>query len=313
MHSTQTFTVCFGFGAALLAVVALAKDESFLNRHAWPWIVAGVGCLMAAPSFMRLKHIQAEDFNERDSRVEASLRGGFRFVLPLVATVKTEEMAEAIEELLVKNFDKSVEDRSGGIFRVLACSGLSTIGFAPGDATTRHSGLRLYERLAEWQGSIEILLLDPCCFEARQRALLLGLNKDRYRLEIVRMLGQLGLLQRDHNPNLSVRLYRDAPIWKLVAAKDRMLVIPSVSVKPNPSGDLLFAHSDLYVIETNGSAVAGLHTGFNAVWKRRWRLGKEISPCLGGLGLEDDLSSEQKEGLLRLFPNSLSVAHDDLD
>jgi hypothetical protein len=92
---------------------------------------------------------------------------------------------------------------------------LSILG-AGGYETFGVKGAPLYELVSNFTGEIRILLLDPSCDAFEKRCGSLGHDKNKYSDWIYTTIELCARLQKQKGRKLEVRLYQDAPIWKMI-------------------------------------------------------------------------------------------------
>lgn len=190
-------------------------------------------------------------------------KGGLRLLIP-VAPLDGSRIDSARVSRRLQVAKKVLEDSVRGrqSIQVLACSGYRMIGWQ------RNPGWLYHELMSAAPGTLhlEVLLLDPECESARHRSrnVMQGRSHDAYVAGTRAVLWTLRGLQ-DVGHSVTVRLYREAPIWQIVVLPQEIFVM---SAAENTSTEL----SPWWILRRNRPY--SLAHGIEAVWERRWNLQK---------------------------------------
>jgi hypothetical protein len=166
-----------------------------------------------------------------------------------VRVTEREEAEEALTQAV----------RTSTKLRLLLVSGWRHIG------CDKHQGL-LWNAIRGRNAvvELEILMLDPSSDEARENPR--GLHPAQYAEGINAVLHTLADWQNKfNNLRISVRLYKEHPIWQFVVTEDEMWLQCAHGV----SND----RSPVYCLKLASANDFGLAFGLLGVWERRWKTG----------------------------------------
>lgn len=142
--------------------------------------------------------------------------------------------------------------------RIMGATGWNTFG---------HSEAPLYKLLEQFNGEVKILLIDPDPTSPAliQRAHETNKTPEHYAKEVRDTLSRLKDLKQNKGRNVSVKLYRQTPIWKMVISNDFMWLQHYCKNKD-------VDNSPVYTFFSDGDEGTSLFHALYSVWLKRWEI-----------------------------------------
>lgn len=140
--------------------------------------------------------------------------------------------------------------------RIMGSTGWNTFG---------HHQSPLYQLIEQFQGEIKILLMnpDPALPTLIQRAAETNKTPAQYAKEINDSITRLKLLKQQKGRNISLKLYDQIPIWKMLISNDYMWL-------QHYSKNMNVEDTPVYTFFSDGDGGTSLFHALYSVWIKRW-------------------------------------------
>lgn len=248
-----------GFATAIVQFVEISLDYpvlQYLKTHTERVSIAAITLVVLTPvlrgifsALWRKCSLWIKSFkNSQPSSAEALIQAtGINAFSPHF--LRSERLADW------KNCNEKIKSNKTIDLRIMGATGWNTFG---------DSKAPLYRLLSQFTGEVKILLMkpDPTLPALIQRATEVGKTAEQYVTEINNSISRLKQLKRN-GKNISLKLYSQTPIWKMIISNDYMWLqhyCKSKNVEESP----------VYVFFSDGDGGTSLFHALYSVWLKRW-------------------------------------------
>lgn len=242
-----------------LAVKKLLKDRFGVDSEwvVWPTLIAVVFLLAYAVKLARQVNFRRMLFAWRMSKWTGVKRAFPIRPYPNTNSVVVDVRQKEIAEASLRGIAKGAGSRS-----LLLVSGWHYIG------CQKHPGV-LCKELEHRRPPLKlsVLLLNPDCAEAKQRARKLGTSEERCAMGINAVMYTIAQWREVFNVDIEVRLYGEVPIWQMVITNDEMWLVCARDVPAH--------ESPVYCLDRH--AEYSLAWGLYGVWERRCSTSRPVA------------------------------------